>query len=110
MLVIPPTGDIEQVEWDENHRLAFARMQKEASCTPPRPAHLERVPYTAIDDVMLFVDEEGWILMPVTPPNERASALAKQNIYGPAVVCGPDISGMTLDRALQVRKMIEGLS
>lgn len=112
MLVIPPVGDIEQVEFDRNQDKAFARIQLEASAVPGQGCYVERVFSLAIDDVMLFVDEEARLRHPAPLPNERASWLGQRNIIGPAVVTGWDrsnnIPGMTLERALEVRKMIDG--
>lgn len=112
MLVIPPVGDIEQVEFDRNQDKAFARMQREASAVPGRGCHVERVYSLAIDDVMLFVDEDSWMQAHNLLPNERASWLGRRNIVGSAVVTGwdhsSDIPGMTLERALEVCKILDG--
>lgn len=108
MLVIPPSGDIDQIEFDEDKNKAFEEMQRQASTYAGDPlAQLELVHFPRIDKIMLFVDENATMRAGV-PPNERASRLAMRNIHGPAVVCGPYVSGLSLERALEVRKMIDG--
>jgi hypothetical protein len=104
-------GDIEQIEFSRNPDKAFERIQREASTILGRGCYVESVARLAIADVMLFIDEDALLRAQTPPWNARASWLAGRHIVGPGVVTGADssaeIPGLSLERAMQVRKILD---